>query len=122
AAGTAGADNRIGGEGGKPGLAAGGHLGFFPPHQEQGLGGGEGEYLQRLGGGGTGAGVFLLFSLPTSRALAAEERIPDCLLLHAHMSMIDIDTLRRGTPTFQIQYDLTTGLLPGHSLQTLAID
>ena len=54
AAGTAGADNRIGVEADKPVLALVGHLNFIHPNQVQVIGVAEVEYLRRIESGEIG--------------------------------------------------------------------
>ena len=57
-----------------------------------------------------------------SQAMAAIEYVHVYSLVHADMSDMDNDSLRRGEPTCHVQYDQATALLVGDALQTLAFD
>ncbi|UOO81388.1 HPr(Ser) kinase/phosphatase [Uruburuella testudinis] len=71
AAGTAGADNRIGVEADKPVLALVGHLNFIHPNQVQVLGVAEVEYLQRMEAGEISYNFDQLFDFPMSLVIVA---------------------------------------------------
>ena len=55
-------------------------------------------------------------------AAAAVELIHAYSLVHDDMPCMDDDVLRRGKPTCHVEYDETTALLVGDSLQTLAFE
>ena len=71
AAGTAGADNRIGVEADKPVLALVGHLNFIHPNQVQVLGVAEVEYLKRIEEGEAAYSFEQLFDVPMSLVIVA---------------------------------------------------
>ena len=71
AAGTAGADNRIGVEADKPVLALVGHLNFIHPNQVQVLGVAEVEYLKRVDAGEIAYSFSQLFDFPISLIIVA---------------------------------------------------
>ena len=71
AAGTAGADNRIGVEADKPVLALVGHLNFIHPNQVQVVGVAEAEYLKRLESGELAYDFNELFNIPMSLVIVA---------------------------------------------------
>ncbi|MDO5638487.1 MAG: HPr(Ser) kinase/phosphatase [Neisseria sp.] len=71
AAGTAGADNRIGVEADKPVLALVGHLNFIHPNQVQVLGVAEVEYLKRMEEGEAAYSFEQLFDFPMSLVMVA---------------------------------------------------
>lgn len=71
AAGTAGADNRIGVEADKPVLALVGHLNFIHPNQVQVVGAAEVEYLKRLESGDLAYDFKELFDIPMALVIVA---------------------------------------------------
>ena len=71
AAGTAGADNRIGVEADKPVLALVGHLNFIHPNQVQVIGVAEVEYLRRIESGDIGYSFGEMFELDMALVIVA---------------------------------------------------
>lgn len=99
AAGTAGADNRIGVEADKPVLALVGHLNFIHPNQVQVLGVAEVEYLTRLEQDETAAGFGQLFDFSMSLVIVANSLpVPSILRDYCHTNNVPLLMSKRESP------------------------
>lgn len=99
AAGTAGADNRIGVEADKPVLALVGHLNFIHPNQVQVLGIAEVEYLSRMEAGELSYNFEQLFELPMSLVIVANGlSIPPILRDYCHTNNVPLLTSKHESP------------------------
>ncbi|MDO1510165.1 MULTISPECIES: HPr(Ser) kinase/phosphatase [unclassified Neisseria] len=99
AAGTAGADNRIGVEADKPVLALVGHLNFIHPNQVQVLGVAEVEYLTRLEQDETAAGFGQLFDFSMSLVIVANSLpVPSILRDYCHTNNVPLLTSKLESP------------------------
>lgn len=99
AAGTAGADNRIGVEADKPVLALVGHLNFIHPNQVQVLGVAEVEYLKRMEEGETGYHFEQLFDIPMSLVIVANGLpVPPALRDYSHTHNVPLLTSKLESP------------------------
>ncbi|MDO5058723.1 MAG: HPr(Ser) kinase/phosphatase [Neisseria sp.] len=99
AAGTAGADNRIGVEADKPVLALVGHLNFIHPNQVQVLGVAEAEYLNRLEAEGRAGEFAALFDLEMAVVVMANGLpVPSVLRDYCHTRNIPLLTSKQESP------------------------
>ena len=99
AAGTAGADNRIGVEADKPVLALVGHLNFIHPNQVQVLGVAEVDYLSRMESGDLAYSFDQLFELPMSLAIVANDLpVPKSLRDYCHTHSVPLLTSKLESP------------------------
>lgn len=99
AAGTAGADNRIGVEADKPVLALVGHLNFIHPNQVQVLGIAEVEYLKRVEEGGAAYSFEQLFDFSMSLVIVANGLpVPPVLRDYCHTHNVPLLTSKLESP------------------------
>ncbi|KLT73099.1 serine kinase [Neisseria arctica] len=99
AAGTAGADNRIGVEADKPVLALVGHLNFIHPNQVQVLGVAEVDYLQRVENGDISYSFDQLFDFPMSLVIVANGLpVPPILRDYCHTHNVPLLTSKLESP------------------------
>lgn len=99
AAGTAGADNRIGVEADKPVLALVGHLNFIHPNQVQVLGVAEVDYLKRVENGDISYSFDQLFDFPMSLVIVANGLpVPPILRDYCHTHNVPLLTSKLESP------------------------
>ncbi|MDO5073970.1 HPr kinase/phosphorylase [Neisseria animaloris] len=99
AAGTAGADNRIGVEADKPVLALVGHLNFIHPNQVQVLGVAEVEYLTRLEAEETAVSFSQLFDFSMALVIVANSlSVPPILRDYCHTNNVPLLTSKLESP------------------------
>ncbi|WP_107878741.1 HPr(Ser) kinase/phosphatase [Neisseria animaloris] len=99
AAGTAGADNRIGVEADKPVLALVGHLNFIHPNQVQVLGVAEVEYLTRLEAEETAVSFSQLFDFSMALVIVANGlSVPPILRDYCHTNNVPLLTSKLESP------------------------